>query len=88
MSAAMIAFDRFAAAVAERFGFEADDLVAGTGLWDELGLDSFDALGLTILVEEAADVMYTPFDIPVLVTVGDAYRYYQSLVVARIEAER
>jgi acyl carrier protein len=87
VSVGLISFARFAAAMAERFGLDAGDVVADSGLWDELGLDSFDALGLIILVEEAADVMYTPFDIPALFTVGDAYRYYESLVVAQTEAD-
>jgi len=51
-----------------------------TGLWDELALDSFDALGLIIIVEQMADVAYTPFDLPALFTLGDVYEYYLRLL--------
>jgi acyl carrier protein len=82
VTVAPMSFERFVAMVIGRFGLPLDPIDDSTGLWDELGLDSFDALGLVILIEEAADVMYTPFDLPQLFCVGDAYRYYRTLMAA------
>lgn len=56
-----------------------ESLSPNDGLYDELGLDSFQAFELLIIVESLAGSLVPPVDIPELYTVGDAYAYYRKL---------
>lgn len=51
----------------------------GTGLYDDLGLDSFQAFELLIVIESLAEVTLPPMDLPQLFTLGDAFEYYRVL---------
>jgi|GEM_PF-3520499 len=46
------------------------------GLYDELGLDSIQALELLIIIEAWADLAVPPADIPEIFTLGDAWKYF------------
>lgn len=72
-------FDRFGAAVCTYFGLSATGLSMLTGLFDDLELDSIQAMRLLFVLEEWADVLLPPPDIPVLLTLGDAFNYYRDL---------
>jgi acyl carrier protein len=72
-------FEQFVANLIRVFSIDADDVGAGTGLYDDLGMDSIDAMRLLIVLEEWAAILLPPEEIPVLLTVGDAYEYYVSL---------
>ena len=48
-----------------------------TGLFDDLELDSFQAFELVILIETAAGLDRASTDLPIILTMGDAYNYYQ-----------
>jgi acyl carrier protein len=50
-------------------------------LYDELGLDSFDAFMLLLLIESLAGVDFPPDTPPALWTLGDGFNYYSQLVV-------
>jgi acyl carrier protein len=53
-----------------------------TRLVEDLGLDSFMLLDLIVLIETEAALDRPPIEIPVIVTLGDAYDYYRSSLVA------
>jgi acyl carrier protein len=53
-----------------------------SGLYDDLELDSFQALEVVIAIEYVAEVTVPPVELPELYTMGDAYRYYASLAPA------
>jgi acyl carrier protein len=57
-------------------GLEAD-------LYDEVGLDSFQAFQLIVVVESLAGADVPPPQLPEMFTMGDAFRYYEHLVAAR-----
>jgi acyl carrier protein len=77
----MLDYDRMSARVAELLGLEIDGPIdPGVGLYDELGLDSFQALQLIVIIESLADAPVPPLDLPELFTMQDAYDYYVSLV--------
>jgi acyl carrier protein len=79
----MLAFDPFAQRFAEEFAPDVDfRVLAASGLFDDLGLDSFAAFRMILFLEELADVPFPPDDIPPMFTVGDAYDYYCSLCAA------
>jgi acyl carrier protein len=50
-----------------------------SSLYDDIGLDSFQAFQLLIVVESLADCTVPPIDIPELFTLADAFEYYQEL---------
>lgn len=54
-----------------------------TRIFDDLDLDSLEALELLVIVESLAGLMVPPEETPLIFTLGDAYNYYQQ---ARIEA--
>lgn len=58
-------------------------LERSTGLYDDLGLDSFDAFRLMLFSEDIAGLILPPEEMPPLFTVGDAYDYYRALVASR-----
>ncbi|MGH9212991.1 MAG: acyl carrier protein [Acidimicrobiales bacterium] len=53
-------------------------------LYDDLGLDSFQAFELMIIVEALAESMVPPFDMPELYTLADAFDYYEQLRAAEL----
>lgn len=53
-------------------------------LYDDLGLDSFQAFELMIVVEGLAECMVPPMELPELYTLADAYEYYQQLRAAEL----
>jgi acyl carrier protein len=56
-----------------------DDASPYTGLYDDLGLDSFKAFELLIICESLAENVVPPETIPELYTLGDAFAYYEDL---------
>jgi acyl carrier protein len=75
-------FDTFARMLLARL--DVDDprtsITPTTGLYDDVGLDSFQAFELLIVIETAAGLDVPPADLPVILTMGDAYSYYQQSV--------
>lgn len=51
-------------------------------LYDDLGLDSFQAFELMIVIEGLAECMVPPMDLPELYTLADAFAYYEQLRAA------
>jgi acyl carrier protein len=49
-------------------------------LCDDLGLDSFQAYELLVIIEDLADADLPPVELPNLRTMRDAYSYYLSLL--------
>ncbi len=47
-----------------------------TGLFDDLGIDSFQAFQMLIIIETAADLIVPPPYLPEMFTLGDAYEYF------------
>lgn len=54
-----------------------------TGLFDDLDLDSLQALQLMFAVEAMSGTDVPPPDLPEIFTLGDAYDYYLELVAAQ-----
>lgn len=54
----------------------ASPIRADEGLFDDWGLDSLEAFQLLITVEAMAGLEVPPAELPSMLTVGDAYRYY------------
>lgn len=73
-------FNEFAARVIEHFQLDATDAHVATGLYSHLGMDSLQAFELLIVLEEWADVLLPPEQIPPLMTLGDAYNYFGDLL--------
>lgn len=59
-----------------------DEVSPYDGLFEEWALDSLQAFQLIVVIEALADVMVPPPSIPEMFTVGDAYAYFQSLVIS------
>lgn len=76
----MVSETRFLEILSREFSLAGITLTPTTGLYDELGLDSFDAFRLLLLIEELADSLIPPAVVPELYSVGDAYGYYCALV--------
>lgn len=53
-------------------------------IYDELGLDSFQAFELLIIVEGLAEAMVPPVDVPEIFTMDDAFAYYERLRAAEL----
>jgi acyl carrier protein len=47
-----------------------------TGVFDDLGVDSFQAFQMLIIIETAADLMVPPPYLPEIFTLGDAFEYF------------
>ena len=61
-----------------------DPVDRSDGLYDDLGLDSFQAFELLIIIEGLAGSMVPPVEIPELYTLADAYAYYEQLRIAEL----
>jgi acyl carrier protein len=48
-------------------------------LYDDIGLDSFQAYQLLIVIEGLAGCAVPPLDVPELFTLADAFDYYEQL---------
>jgi acyl carrier protein len=72
-------FDAFAAMLVDRLAIEdPGPLQPFTGMFDDLGIDSFQAFEILIIIETAAGLDVPPPELPELFTLGDAFAYYQS----------
>jgi acyl carrier protein len=72
-------FDSFALMLVERLGLECSlPLEPCSGLFDDLGIDSFQVFEIIMIVEMAAGLDVPPPELPEILTLGDAFRYYQS----------
>jgi acyl carrier protein len=72
-------FDAFAAMLVERLQLEdAGPLSPSTGMFDDLGIDSFQAFEVLIIVETAAGLDVPPPDLPEIFTLGDAFAYFRA----------
>jgi len=71
-------FTTFATALLGRLRVDhrAHDLRPDASLFDELGLDSIQAFEMLLVIEEAAELMVPPDELPLIFTLGDAYGYY------------
>jgi acyl carrier protein len=56
-------------------------------LFDTIGLDSFQAFQLIVIVEALADVDVPPVDIPEMYTLRDTYSYYLTLRSSDVTVE-
>jgi acyl carrier protein len=82
-------FDEFATMLVERLAIEdPGPLRPFTGVFDDLGIDSFQAFEILIIIETAAGLDVPPPDLPEIFTLGDAFAYYESArVLASAAAE-
>lgn len=74
-----IGFDVFASRLAQQFDLAVIDVRPDAVLVDHLQFDSFDTLLLVLWLEETAGLAVPFFEVPELVTVQDAYGYYDGL---------
>jgi acyl carrier protein len=58
-----------------------------TGLYDDLGIDSIQALEMIFAIESHAGCDVPPDELPMLFTIGDAHEYHESLLVAMTTPE-
>jgi len=76
----MMTYDQFTRRVVELLEL---DLVFPVnpfdGLFDEVGLDSFQTMQLIVVIEALAGIDVPPLEIPEMFTVQDTYDYYGSL---------
>ena len=81
----MMTFEQFLARAAALLRIE---WPAGTtrydNLYEDLGLDSFQVFELLIIVEGLAESMVPPVEVPDLVTLDDAFGYYERLVALEL----
>jgi acyl carrier protein len=75
-----VSFDRFARHLASRLDVEVPEpLSPSINLYDELGLDSLQAFQMLIIIENMAESMMPPMELPALHTLGDSFDYYKQL---------
>jgi len=67
--------------MSEGLGIDAEEVVPGAHLRDDLGLDSLDAISLIEQVQDECGVRFDPDDINTLATVGDLIRIVQEMSV-------
>ena len=81
-AAPVLGFERFAAAVLDELDIEVGFPVAATtDLYDEIGLDSLQAMELLLVVEGWSGRTDHLDDLPVVFTMGDAYAHYLAVAV-------
>jgi hypothetical protein len=72
-------FDDFARLLVGHLGLGGDGpWYPWTGLYDDLGVDSFQAFQLILVIEAAAGVDRDGAELPPVHTLGDAYEYYRA----------
>ncbi len=83
----MLTIEKYTELFSAEFNPDGLPISPTTGLFDEMGLDSFDAFRMLLFLESLADVQYPPDEVPPIFTVGDSYGYYRALL-AHAQAER
>jgi acyl carrier protein len=79
-------FEHFAHRLVNALKIEGPDRLAReTGLFDDLGVDSFLAFQMLIMIEQWADLLVPPPYLPEMFTLGDAFDYFQE--AQRLAAE-
>jgi len=80
----MLTFDQFADRVISTLNLDApddaDQIDEHLDLYDQLGVDSFQAFQLIVMSEALAGSEIPPLELPDLYTLGDVYDYYRRLV--------
>jgi acyl carrier protein len=71
-------WDEFTTMLLTRLELGDEAVTPYTGLFDDLGLDSFRAFEMIVIIESAAGLDVPPPDIPEIYTVGDAFEYYRT----------
>lgn len=78
---AILALPEFAQRVLASIGVDdPGDVQPHSGLFDDLALDSLQALQLLFAVEAMSGTDVPPPELPEIYTIGDAYDYYVHLV--------
>lgn len=73
-------FDQFVERIATLLKLDLPEQVGpDASLYDDVGIDSFEAFQLLIVIEGLAECLVPPLEFPELYTLGDAYAYYQVL---------
>jgi len=76
----MLTFDDFSSRVIDTLQVDQPPAVTPySDLYNELGLDSFQAFQLIVVIEALAGAEVPPPDLPEMYTMGDAFRYYQRM---------
>lgn len=76
-----LTFEDFGQAVAGYLRLDpSPPIERGAGLYDSWSLDSVQAWELVVVIEGMASVLVPPGSLPMLLTLGDAYDYYISLL--------
>lgn len=60
---------------------------SSTHLYDECGLDSLQSFELILVTERMAGLVATPDELPMIVTLGDAYQYFQTCLAQASQGE-
>lgn len=60
-------------------GLDPSKVDEDTSLWDDLAMDSFDAVRLVVLTELMSGILIPDIPLPELFTMGDAYAYFRQL---------
>ena len=75
-------FDEYAQVLVERLGLRGTEpLHVGTHLFDDLDLDSAQTYEVLVITEAAAGLVGSPPGVDELETLGDAFAYYEAVVV-------
>ncbi|EGY79658.1 acyl carrier protein [Peptoniphilus indolicus] len=71
-------FEELKNLICENFGTEMDQITEEANLQDDLGLDSLDAVELSMAIEENYNVEIPDEDFANFITVGDVFKYINS----------
>ncbi|MDY2986607.1 MAG: acyl carrier protein [Peptoniphilus sp.] len=71
-------FEELKNLICENFGIEMDQITEEANLQDDLGLDSLDAVELSMAIEENYNVEIPDEDFTNFITVGDVFKYINS----------
>lgn len=81
----MLTIEQFIGRLESDFGRDTlKDVRPDDGLYDDLGLDSFDAFRLILFVEALASADFPPDVVPPMYRVADAYDYYRALTIDNV----
>lgn len=77
----MLVYNDFSQRICEALSVDAGQPIeVAASLYNDLGLDSFQAFQLIVVIESLAAVSIPPAELPYLYTMEDAYSYYCSLI--------
>ena len=79
MNGSRLTFDEFRLELSPLVGLPPEELEQGRLLSEELGLDSLDLFRMAVFAEDAAGVVKVDVPFPDLSTVGDLFKYYETL---------